>query len=105
MRENIFKNIPEALPQELMEVVLKMDGLKIERIVSKGHRTPDDEWYDQNTHEWVIVLKGNAGLKIEGEDPVKNLKTGDYVFLPAHKRHRVEWTDEKKRNRLAGHSF
>ena len=94
MTANIFKNIPDSLPQELMEVLLSEGGIKIERIISKGHRTPENEWYDQDTHEWVVVIKGSAGLKVEGEADIV-LKPGDYVYLPAHKKHRVEWTDEK----------
>ena len=94
MTDNIYQDIPEKLSEELIEVLLERPGLKMERIVSKGHRTPDGSWYDQKTHEWVMVLTGSAGLKIKGQKGVKVLKPGDYVFLPAHEKHRVEWTDE-----------
>jgi len=49
-------------------------------------------WYDQNEHEWVVVLKGAARLQFEGDDELLEMRPGDYVNIPAHKRHRVEWT-------------
>ena len=33
---------------------------KIERIVSRGHASPEDFWYDQEENEWVMVVKGTA---------------------------------------------
>jgi cupin 2 domain-containing protein len=32
-------------------------------------------------------------LLIDGESDVRALKPGEHAFLPAHCRHRVEWTD------------
>ena len=61
-------------------------------VVSRGHVTPPGQWYDQSEDEWVVLLTGRAGLRIEGGDDVMELKPGDYVLLPAHVRHRVEWT-------------
>jgi cupin 2 domain-containing protein len=58
----------------------------------QGNATPAGEWYDQARDEWVILLKGSAGLRIEGEPEVITLKPGDYVHLPAQLKHRVEWT-------------
>jgi cupin 2 domain-containing protein len=89
---NIFSNIPKALPRELLETLLHKDVFTLERIVSKGYATPVGEWYDQARDEWVILLKGSAGLRIEGEPAEITLKPGDHVHLPAHLKHRVEWT-------------
>ncbi|MGA8259730.1 MAG: cupin domain-containing protein [Arenicellales bacterium] len=63
----------------------------IERIISKGHVSPESRWYDQAREEWVIVLRGEARLSFEDGDAVA-LKPGDYILIPAHARHRVEWT-------------
>ena len=87
---NLFTNLPSNLPDELFTTLLVANNLRIERIVSHGHSSPDDFWYDQDQHEWVVVLKGAARLSIEGE--IKELKPGDCINIPAHQKHRVEWT-------------
>ena len=65
---------------------------KAKRIVSAGHNSPEGFWYDQEEHEWVAVLKGEAKLLFEGDDEAIHMKPGDYVNIPAHRKHRVEWT-------------
>ncbi len=65
----------------------------MERIVSLGQQTPPGEWYDQSDDEWVLLLSGAARLLIEGESQASALQPGDCLLLPAHVRHRVEWTD------------
>lgn len=87
---NIFANIPDNLPEELFTSLLKQDKVHIERIVSKGHNTPAGQWYDQEQDEWVIVLQGQAVLVYEQSE--QTLTVGDTVFIPAHTKHRVEWT-------------
>lgn len=90
---NIYSQIPGELSKELFEEIIQGGSFKLERIVSKGHTTPEGQWYDQEKDEWVILLKGSAGICVEGTSEVVALKPGDYVHLPAHLRHRVEWTD------------
>ncbi len=77
-------------PEELFVTLLHSGNVRIEKIVSHGHRSPEGFWYDQDQHEWVIVLQGAARLSIEGV--VKEFQPGDYVNIPAHQKHRVEWT-------------
>lgn len=91
--DNLFSNIPPSLPEELIEKIIETGSFKLERIVSKGHATPEGEWYDQDRDEWVVLLKGSAALLIEGQAAAALLKPGDHIRLPAHLRHRVEWTD------------
>ncbi len=67
-------------------------GARVERIVSRGQASPPGFWYDQDEDEWVIVLRGRARLELEG-GAVLELAAGDWVDLPAHCRHRVDWTD------------
>jgi cupin 2 domain-containing protein len=92
--ENIYASVPGALKEELLEILLAAKGFRLERIVSKGHATPPGDWYDQETGEWVILLKGGAGLRFEGQEDVWVMKPGDYVLIPPHSRHRIEWTAE-----------
>jgi cupin 2 domain-containing protein len=96
MVSNLFAAIPDHLPLELFETLLQTPNLRVERIVSRGHATPPNQWYDQETSEWVLVLQGSAGLQIEGQADVLTLQPGDYAHLPAHMRHRVEWTDASR---------
>ena len=92
--ENIFKNIPFDLPDELIEKIAgnAEKGITIERIVSRGHASPQDFWYDQDKNEFVIILKGKAGLLFKDSGKTLELSPGDYVEIPAHTLHRVEWT-------------
>jgi cupin 2 domain-containing protein len=92
MKKNIFENIPEKLPEEIFETIISTPHVSIERVISNGHSSPQDFWYDQDRNEWVIVLKGQARLKFFKEESVE-LRPGDYIHIPAHCKHRVEWTD------------
>lgn len=74
--------------------LVEAKNLKIERIVSNGQASPPGFWYDQDRAEWVLVLAGSAGLRFEGEADVKVLHPGDWLLIPARRRHRVEWTDK-----------
>jgi cupin 2 domain-containing protein len=89
-RPNLFGDLPQQLPKELVTTLLDASGVRIERIVSHGHASPPGFWYDQDRHEWVMVLKGAARLHFE--DEIVEMKPGDFVNIPAHKKHRVEWT-------------
>lgn len=90
---NLFHEVPDSLRDEAVETLVENAALKLERIVSTGHATPPGEWYDQEKDEWVVLLRGSAGLLFEGETQVRELHPGDYLRIPAHRRHRVEWTD------------
>ncbi len=94
--KNIFSDIPVQTPKEILETIIKSDQFKIERIISRGQATTEGDWYDQEKNEWVLVLRGNAGLLFEGSEEIVIMKTGDYINIPAHKKHRVEWTDPKE---------
>jgi cupin 2 domain-containing protein len=89
---NLFSPIPLSLPQEVMEVLLATESFRLERIISTGQATPAGKWYDQETNEWVLLLTGKAGLLFENDPQVIIMKPGDYLLIPAHRRHRVEWT-------------
>ncbi|XZE20679.1 cupin domain-containing protein [Pirellulaceae bacterium SH449] len=90
MNTNLFTNLPSNLLDELFTTLLEATNLRIERIVSHGHSSPESFWYDQDQHEWVLVLQGAARLSIEGESI--ELKPGDHINIPAHQKHQVEWT-------------
>ncbi|MDR4493645.1 MAG: cupin domain-containing protein [Nitrospirales bacterium] len=89
----LFSNIPEAQKHESVWELLKDRSIRIERIVSQGQISPPGFWYEQEEHEWVMVLSGQATIKIEEQQAPVTLGPGDAIHLPAHVRHRVEWTD------------
>ena len=90
---NLLAGLPEALAEEELTTLVSCAGFKLVRIVSTGQASPEGEWYDQDQAEWVMVVRGSAGLRIEGEARARSLRAGDYLRLPAHVRHRIEWTD------------
>jgi len=96
MTTNIYSCLPPDLAEEIFETLAETDTVRIERIISNGQFTVDGEWYDQDWDEWVLLLTGNAGLLFEGEDAPRRLVAGDYVLIPAHRRHRVAWTDQQR---------
>ncbi len=88
---NLFTPIPKTIPEELFDTLLETEHCKLERILSLGQATPPGQWYDQAWGEWVLLLRGRAGLRFAGEE-IQALGSGDYLWIPAHHRHRVEWT-------------
>jgi cupin 2 domain-containing protein len=102
--ENIFENVPEELKEELFETILHGKDVRIERIVSEGQTTPPGEWLEQEEAEWVILLSGGAELSFDDGSPREKMNFGDYIFIEAGRRHRVEWTcTDKKTVWLAIH--
>ncbi len=87
---NIFDGLPQHPPQEVVQALLRAGDVRIERIVSHGHASPADFWYDQPQGEWVIVLTGAARLRFE--DGIVEMRPGDFIDIPAFRKHRVEWT-------------
>lgn len=89
---NLFDNIPADLPDELSDTLATGSHVRIERIISSGQASPEGSWYDQDRAEWVIVLQGAARLLFDGDDEPVHLRPGDYLNIPAHRKHRVAWT-------------
>ena len=91
---NLYGQIPTSLPEELFQMLGGAGRVRIERIVSRGHQSPPESWYDQDQPEWVALLKGEATLRFERDNRLLRLVEGDWVHIAAHERHRVEWTKE-----------
>ena len=88
---NLLGDLPTDLSAEHLQTILASPAMRIERIVSHGQTSPPGFWYDQDQHEWVVLISGAARLRMEGEPPI-DLTPGAYLNIPAHRRHRVEWT-------------
>ena len=89
--ENLLANLPTTLPEELVTILAENRHVRIERIVSTGHTSPEGFWYDQEEHEWVLLLQGAAMLELDRGREV-SLQPGDCLLIPAHEKHRVAWT-------------
>ena len=89
---NLFTGIPDELSQELIEQIAGSDAVRIERIVSQGHASDPDVWYDQDTTEFVLIVQGRARLVFQDQANPLVLNPGDYLTIPPHCQHRVEWT-------------
>lgn len=92
---NLLSDLPENLDDEVFESILESTHVRIERIVSRGHVSPEQGWYDQDEHEWVLVLEGAGSVQFEA-GPEVHLEMGDHLTIPAHSRHRVTWTDPER---------
>ncbi len=88
---NLYVGVPTCLPDELIETLLNRGGVRIERIVSCGQGSPAGFWYDQPEREFVVLLQGAARLRFDDQE--LEMWPGSYIEIPAHRRHRVEWTD------------
>ena len=89
---NLLDDIPAELPTELLTTLQRSGGMRIERIVSRGHCSPPGFWYDQEQNEWILLVEGSATLEFEGGGGPIELRRGSYLNIPAHARHRVVWT-------------
>jgi cupin 2 domain-containing protein len=88
---SLFTDIPRQLPEELCQTLFQNPNIRIERILSKGHYSAENTWYDQTQTEWVVLLQGQARISFVDRAPI-DLNPGDYLLLPAHCKHRVDWT-------------
>ncbi len=93
---SVLHGLSEPLAQEQVDELARWPGVRIERIVSMAQASPPGFWYDQAWDEWVCVISGSAAVLIDGESGPRELRAGDWLELPAHVRHRVEWTDARQ---------
>ena len=89
---NILADIPDKLADEQVSDLLRTPSLRVERIISTGHASPPGQSFDQDWPEWVLLVRGAATIRFDGEAEPRLLGPGDYLHIPRHARHRVEWT-------------
>lgn len=90
-RGSLRDGLPATLRQELVSVLACSAGVRIERIVSRGHSSPEGFWYDQDEDEFVLLVSGAARIEVVWCGEIA-LEGGDWIDLPRHVRHRVTWT-------------
>jgi len=89
---NIFDELPDATKGEVIEKLASFgqEAVRIERIISGGHASAEGFWYEQQEDEWVMLIRGEARLLIEGKDDALEMVAGDHINLPAKLEHRVD---------------
>jgi cupin 2 domain-containing protein len=87
--QNLFHPTDPEGSREVVELLLQGESFRLESIRSYGEPSPEGFWYDQSDPEWVILLLGTAFLAFEHGESVE-LKAGDYLLIPAGRKHRVE---------------
>jgi len=91
---NLFTLPSLPLAEEFFETILSGRNIRVERIISTGQASPAGFWYDQSSDEWVALLQGEARLAWP-DGCTQTLRAGDWLFIPSHERHRVEWTSQE----------
>jgi cupin 2 domain-containing protein len=91
-KENLQSGVPASMRAEFVERIAWQKGVRIERIVSRGHCSAAGFWYDQAETEWVLLVQGAARIRFEATDEVIEMGPGDHITIPPRARHRVEWT-------------
>ncbi|MES2442926.1 MAG: hypothetical protein V4574_08855 [Pseudomonadota bacterium] len=89
--ENLLARLPAAKRAEAFTELLSRPGVRLERIVSRGQATPEDAPMVQDHDEWVLLLEGEAGIRIEDSAEVA-LEPGDHLLIARGQKHWVTWT-------------
>ena len=91
-RGNLLAGLAAGARDEQFDLLAEAPGTRIERVVSTGQASPPGFWYDQPEDEFVVLLTGAGEIRFaEGNQRIV-LKPGDWIDIPAHVRHRVEFT-------------
>jgi len=85
MKKNILENIKIPEKGEIFDILNQTGNVKIERIISSGNIP--EKIYVQDHDEWVLILKGRAELKVDGENI--HLEEMDYLFIKKNIPHKV----------------
>lgn len=99
---NLFAKLPAAKRKEAFTELLSQGGVRIERIVSGGQATPEDQPFVQDADEWVVVLQGAAAIRLEGYAEAA-LKPGDHLRIPGETKHWVRTDPDEPTVWLAVH--
>lgn len=88
--------LAEPLPASGEESVRDLQsgpGWRMQLIQSCAAASAEGFWYEQEEHEWLVLLRGSARLALERPAELLDLSVGDALYLAPHRRHRVERTD------------
>ncbi len=92
--KNIYDNTIKGKEFEVIEELFSTKSFRLERIKSFGHITPVNQWYNQETDEWVLLLRGQAKLLFKNNNKTVSLNSGDYLLIHKGTVHRVDFTSK-----------
>lgn len=93
MGGNLYQSLPVSRAQaEELTDLFTSPHVRIEKIVSHGHRSPEGFWYDQDETEWVVLLEGEAEIQFQNQEECSILRKGDWLLIPPRKKHRITRT-------------
>lgn len=91
MTKNLFDDLVFDKSSEKLETLIENEKVKIEKIITSGQASKKGFWYDQEWDEFVVVLEGSAQITFETKQVT--LEKGDFLYIKAHERHHVSWSD------------
>lgn len=91
---NIFDPPADTGEHEIFTTIFKSDKIEITKIDGLRAFNKPGKWYDQEDDEWVILLQGKATLEFQNDESIQ-LNSGDYIFIEAHKPHRIKQSSNK----------
>lgn len=91
--DNLLAHPVPAAGAEAVLDLQRGEGWRLQLIHSCDHSSPDGFWYDQDEHEWLLVLRGSARLRLREPEEECDLSVGDVLVLSPHRPHRVDRTD------------
>lgn len=92
--KNLFDISKLDLREEFFETLASGEHVRVERIVSNFHRSPEGFWYDQAEAEFVCLLQGEAELEFKDGGDIKLMRGGDFILIGKHVLHRVRRTSK-----------
>lgn len=87
--QNLFENMCFDPREETYQELVRSGRIRIERICSSGQT---GVIYDQDEHEWVSLLEGQAEILFIDEGKTVSLRRGDHLLIEAHRRHCLTFT-------------
>lgn len=91
--DNLLRSVAPPPGQELKQIIHEGLHWRLELIISSSASSKDGFWYDQEEHEWILILRGSARINLKKPDVLVDLSVGDHLYLHSHRLHRVERTD------------
>gem|GEM_PF-6806898 len=75
MTHDLFNDFPTNLPDNFLTTLLNAANIRIERIVSHGHVSPEGFWYNQDEQTGSLFCRMKRGFNSRREQYCGNLSS------------------------------